>query len=154
MKKMMMVVITMLLTLVCLTAGAETFDIDDYYPLTLEEVNAGILYDPVSHFSYALQADGTIRLVRYIQLDEVEIPETINGIPVSSLGRYAFFNTTVSDIFLPYTDIQIDDFAFVGCGATLWIQSPQRTWNTDTERIQEGISRSAGYRYYVELDGQ
>ena len=125
MKKRLLVTLSVLLTLLWLSGITEAFDLDDYYPLSLQEVNAGILYDPVSRFSYALQADGTIRLVRYIEQKEVDIPETINGIPVSSLGRHAFANTTVSDIFLSTTDIRIDDLAFVGCDATIWIPGSQ-----------------------------
>ena len=132
MKKVLAVIITMLLILACTAVHAEAFNIDDYYPLTPEEVKAGILYDPVSHFSYALQEDGTIRLVRYIQVNQIDIPEEINGIPVSRLGGYAFYNTSVTDIFLSAADIHIDDFAFDGCNATIWIPGNHPTLSTAT----------------------
>lgn len=147
MKKIILVALSLLLSLLWLSGITETFDLDDCYPLTLQEVNAGILYDPVSRFSYALQADGTIRLVRYIEKKEVDIPETINGIPVSSLGRHAFANTTVSDIFLSTTDIRIDDLAFVGCDATIWIPGSQ----LPPDFLPEETCGEHKYKYYTVL---
>ena len=152
MKKALVVILSAFLVLGCRSAGAEAFNIDDYYPLTPEEVNAGILYDPASHFSYALQADGTIRLVRYIQVNEVDIPETINGIPVSSLGRHAFANTTVSDVFLTSANVHIDDFAFAGCNATVWIPGTLATLKQKQEEDDSaGIWGETDCRYYCEL---
>lgn len=147
MKKRLLITLSVLLTLLWLSGITEAFDLDDYYPLTQEEVNAGILYDPVSHFSYALQADGTIRLVRYIEQKEVDIPETINGIPVSSLGRHAFANTTVSDIFLSSTDIRIDALAFVGCDANIWIPGSQLS----PDFLPEEVCSEHKYQYYTVL---
>ena len=61
-------------------------------------------------------------LIRYIGKDAaVEIPETIEGMPVARIAGYAFMDSAGVDVFLPAVTIEIDEDAFTGLCGTLWI---------------------------------
>lgn len=88
-----------------MTAGAETYD---YY----------------GDFHYALLDDGTVKIIGYSKhegnIEEVEIPSTIDGKPVVSIGMEAFLgmdsapSLKISNLIIPDNITSIDEFM---CGA-------------------------------------
>ena len=58
-----------------------------------------------------------IRITSYIgfDFDKIVIPKTIDGLPVISIGKKAFINSTVSKVILPNSLIAILNEAFSGC---------------------------------------
>ena len=86
--------------------------LDTYDLLTPDEVEDGALLDPDSLFAYVLLDDDTIKLTRYTWVNpHVTIPADINGVPVSWIGGYAFMDTPVKEIVLPWGR-NIDSEAF------------------------------------------
>lgn len=67
-----------------------------------------------------------IRITSYIGFDSetVVIPKEINGLPVTSIGKKAFINSTVSKVILPDTVIAILEEAFSGCRQLCHIDLP------------------------------
>lgn len=58
----------------------------------------------------------TISITKYTGDDpRAEVPETIDGLPVTALGAYAFSATQITDIFLPASVKQIGRYAFYNC---------------------------------------
>ena len=67
-----------------------------------------------------------IRITSYIGFDSdtVVIPKMINDLPVTSIGKRAFINSTVSKVILPDTVIAILEEAFNGCRKLCHIDLP------------------------------
>lgn len=65
-------------------------------------------------FSYEVLEDGTACITEYTGSKiSLSVPETINGITVSSIGAYAFHeNNTVLTIFIPDTVTSVGSYAF------------------------------------------
>ena len=72
-------------------------------------------------------ADGCVRISGYKKNDSVvEIPETIDGHPVTKIGDGAFKgNTTVQEILLPAGITSIGPYAFQGCSSLERINIPE-----------------------------
>lgn len=68
---------------------------------------------------YTLSADKTYYIVSKIGTatdTEIFIPSTYNGLPVKSIGTYAFTsNTKLIGITIPNSVVNIDEYAFYGC---------------------------------------
>ena len=77
-------------------------------------------------FSYQDQGNGTVYIVEYKGNDpEVNIPDTIDGKPVTSIGIYAFNNcTVVTSVMIPKSVFCISDNAFAGCTSLTGITIP------------------------------
>ena len=71
-------------------------------------------------YEYVLLEDGTAQIVDYIaEYPTAEIPETIDGNTVTSIGARALADCNYLDaITIPNTVISIGDFAFSGGGVT------------------------------------
>lgn len=68
-----------------------------------------------AHFEYSLTADGAV-ITKYIgNLQNVEIPSSINGRPVRKILEYAFSETNVKSVVLPDSVTELDWFAFYKC---------------------------------------
>ena len=65
-------------------------------------------------YVYQIVEDGKARIVEYIGNDEsLEIPNDLNGIIISKLGKGAFGNG-IKEIFIP-DDVDVEDAAFSNC---------------------------------------
>ncbi len=81
-------------------------------------------------FDYELLDDGTAELTEYFGTDpDFEIPETIDGYTVTSIGKKMFHNIdlyqgVVTSVTLPDTITNIGDYAFSGCKSLTELQLP------------------------------
>lgn len=68
-------------------------------------------------FNYTINSDDTINITGYTGSGEaIDIPETINGRPVTSIGTNAFFNCgSLTAITVPESVTNIGDAAFYSC---------------------------------------
>jgi hypothetical protein len=69
-----------------------------------------------AQFNYATN-DGTITITSYTGSGgDVAIPDTINGLPVTSIGMNAFYNqASVTSVAIPNSVTQVGQQAFVSC---------------------------------------
>lgn len=116
MKRTILAIVFVLMVIFYSVAFADGLTVMDVYSLlTPDEIEDGVMLDPVSFFAYTLLDDDTILLVRYTWVQpHVSVPSSINGTPVSALGAYAFIDTPVQEIELP-CGICIDSDAFSYC---------------------------------------
>ena len=69
-----------------------------------------------AQFTYITNADNTITITRYIGAGgAVNIPATINGLPVTSIGESAFWETALTGVTIPDSVTSIGDLAFEEC---------------------------------------
>ncbi len=68
-------------------------------------------------YSYIVLNDGTVELTQYEGNNEILfLPETINDMPITSIGKNAFTRcTTLSSVTIPESVTNIGDCAFMGC---------------------------------------
>ena len=61
--------------------------------------------------------NGAITITRYTGTgDDVTIPDTTNGLPVTSIGQYAFSShTSLTNVTIPHGIVNIEDYAFSQC---------------------------------------
>lgn len=73
------------------------------------------------------RAGGEVTITRYRWLDEerVQIPETIEGEPVTKIAAHAFPYCYADEIILPQTVTQIGEGAFEGCAYLKTMELPQ-----------------------------
>ena len=101
MKKMLVLLLTLLISATCIHALAER-STEAYYEF--------------EDFDYNLLADGTAKIARYYGGDgELVIPSTLDGIPVTSIGYSAFTDTYVGQVTIPTSVTTIEDRAFAYC---------------------------------------
>jgi hypothetical protein len=76
-----------------------------------------------AQFNYVTNADGTITITEYTGSGAaVTIPSTFNGLPVSSIGDYAFeFCIGLSSVTIPNTVTNIGYSAFIWCSSLTMI---------------------------------
>ena len=80
-------------------------------------------------FEYIIE-NGGITITKYVgKKTSVQIPNTIEQLPVLKIGENAFFESKVKSVTLPQNCIEIDWFAFYGCYAltTVYISSNVET---------------------------
>ena len=80
-------------------------------------------------FEYIIE-NGGITITKYIgKKTSVQIPNTIQQLPVLKIGENAFYDSKVKSVTLPSNCIEIDWFAFYGCYAltTVYISSNVET---------------------------
>ena len=66
-------------------------------------------------FEYIIE-NGGITITKYVgKKTSVQIPNTIEQLPVLKIGENAFFESKVKSVTLPKNCIEIDWFAFYGC---------------------------------------
>ena len=69
-----------------------------------------------AQFNFTTNNNGTITITGYIGSGgAVTIPDTINGLPVTSIGDYAFFGNSLTSITIPNGIISIGVSAFDNC---------------------------------------
>jgi hypothetical protein len=76
-------------------------------------------------FTYTTN-DGTITITKYIGSDEaVTIPSNINGLQVTSVGNYAFYNSTnLTNVSIPNSVTNIGEGAFYACTSLTSVTIP------------------------------
>lgn len=68
-----------------------------------------------AQFTYTTN-DGTITITGYTATEgDVTIPYAINGLPVASIGAWAFYSTTIASVTIPDGVTNIADGAFFDC---------------------------------------
>jgi hypothetical protein len=77
------------------------------------------MFMPSNNFAYII-TNNTITITRYTGTNAaVIIPDTINGLPVTSIGNFAFENKTgVTNVTIPGSVTSIGSDAFLGSGLT------------------------------------
>ena len=84
----------------------------------------------LAQFEY-MTNNGTITITRYTGASgSVVVPDTINGLPVTQIGHYAFqFHFGLTNVTLPGSVTSIEDWAFQSCkGLTsIWIPAGVRS---------------------------
>ena len=69
-----------------------------------------------AQFTYSTNADNTITITGYTGSDgEVDVPNSISGLPVTGIGFGAFESLSVTNVVLPDTVASIGDYAFYSC---------------------------------------
>ncbi|MGI6301958.1 MAG: leucine-rich repeat protein [Verrucomicrobiota bacterium] len=67
-------------------------------------------------FDYEVLEDNTIEIIDYNGSDaEVVIPDTIEGLPVTSIGGRAFYLSGLTSVTIPNSVTSIGDWAFTSC---------------------------------------
>jgi autotransporter-associated beta strand protein len=93
-----------------------------HYRLTATNSNGTTLGEDMTFvnavpFAYT-SANGMVTIAGFTGVDQdVSIPGTISGMPVTRIGNFAFYNrSSVTRITLPASVTSIGDFAFAACG--------------------------------------
>ncbi|MDE6501317.1 MAG: S8 family serine peptidase [Ruminococcus sp.] len=120
---------------ICLDLGEPGKDIYYGYGLpklsNLIEDNSGT----APSIEYTYLDDGTIELTKWtdIMSGTVTVPASFNGIKITSIGRFAFYNCNeITGIILPDTITNIGTFAFSGCESLEEISIPDSVVNIQT----------------------
>lgn len=72
--------------------------------------------DEGGEFDYELSEDGTAEITHYVGGCEVDVPEAIDGHPVTGIAEYAFLQLTdVTKITVPKSVTKIGEYAFDEC---------------------------------------
>ena len=72
-------------------------------------------------FKYKVLSDNTVEIVKYTSFsgtDTMIIPETIDGLPVTSIGKGAFQYASIKTLEIGENITNIGDTSFFGCSAT------------------------------------
>ena len=73
--------------------------------------NNGLIPTDVKYFTYTLNADNTVKITNYDASGgkDVIIPATIDGVPVTVLGRASFWNKGLESVIIPETVKKLED---------------------------------------------
>ncbi len=79
----------------------------------------------LAEFSYRTE-NGSIIITGYAGIcGEVDIPDNVDGLPVTQIGSFAFYeNSTVTSVTLPNSLVTIDSRAFARCANLASITIP------------------------------
>ena len=81
--------------------------------------------DPNTEYKYTINDDSTVTIDRYWGNDSVfEIPDEIDGLPVTKIGNFAFAGSYIASIIIPESVVTIGKNAFEGCGQLTRITIP------------------------------
>ena len=99
---------------------------------------------------YEVTSNGEARLLYGKNPGELRIPDEVEvdgqTYPVTSVGPYAFYERTdITNVYLPSTLREVDDFAFYGCNSQNSIGLPQH-WSDDGSHLV-GIERIGDYAF-------
>ena len=115
--------------------------------------------DESGDFQYSINQDGTAKIQGYLGSDEgVVIPQLLDGIDVTSIGDYAFYNSYISgDITIPEGVTSIEEYAFANCYGTDTIEIPASVSSIGMGAFSGGrlsrINVAADNKYYMQEDG-
>ena len=96
--------------------------------LTAKRAKSALLGSAGSLFDYSIDDEaGTVTIEKYIGSDdEVNIPASIEGRPVTEIGWEAFAQTNVKRVTIPETVTAIETMAFMECEALVSVSLPAR----------------------------
>ena len=78
-----------------------------------------------AQFNYVTNEQGTITITGGCTSGAVTIPSTINGLPVTSIGGYAFVDcTSLTSVTIPDSVTSIEDYAFLDCTSLTSVTIP------------------------------
>jgi hypothetical protein len=99
-------------------------------PQTTDATPAPLTEGP---FSYTVK-DGAVTIVKYTGTEAiVRIPEKINKMPVTLIGKSAFFNCkSITRVALPGGLIQLGDYAFDSCAGVTDVEIPSTVTDIGT----------------------
>ena len=101
-----------------------------------------------AQFNYTTNDDDTITITRYTGPGgDVTIPNAMNGLPVTSIGDYAFFHcTSLTDITIPNSVTSIGQDAFFYCTSLTNVMIPDSVTNIGVEAftICSSLTRDNG----------
>ena len=104
----------------CLRCGVQTGE-------SIREAATQASATPISYFSYK-KLDNGIKITGFKEglPSDVVIPEFIEGIPVTTIGRYAFSNCAgLTSVIIPDSVICVDDYSFRACESLTKIVIPK-----------------------------
>lgn len=123
MKKMLVLLLTLLISATCIHALAER--------------STEAFYES-EDFDYNLLVDGTAEIARYYGGDgELVIPSTLDGIPVTSIGYSAFTDSYVEQVTIPTSVTNLEDRAFAYCFYLTRITIPDSVISIGEEAFRE-----------------
>ncbi len=110
--------------------------------------------------TYTLSYDGTYYEVtdNETTVTSVIIPAEIDGLPVTSIGAWAFDNcTSLTSVEIPDSVTSIGAYAFYGCTSLISIEIPNSVINIETNPFSgcsslESITVESGNEYYHSID--
>lgn len=121
-----------------------------------------VLWDPTVQFEYTTNSDGiSLTVSSYIGYDgTATVPDSINFLPVSSIGADTlYFNDFyVTNIIIPDSVTNIEDFAFEGCGDLAYVNIGSGVANISQQAFIEcyGIVDfivDPNNRFFSDIDG-
>ncbi len=119
---------------------------EDWYDLVLD-INEGVqFYGYTPNFIYALLEDDTITMIKIVVEEDIsglDIPESINGYPVTHIERNAFMSQyTEFYITIPDSVLVIEPGAFIGFNGMFLAEASEKPsgwdddWNEENRAVQ------------------
>ncbi|HTR42725.1 MAG TPA: leucine-rich repeat domain-containing protein, partial [Pseudomonadales bacterium] len=117
-------------------------DLKTKVPALLAALILGLPIAAQAQFTYFTNADNTITITRYAGSSaEVAIPASINGLPVTSIGAFAFdYNSSLTGITIPNSIINIGSYAFSDCDHLNSVTIPDGVINIGNDAFQSCYS--------------
>lgn len=112
----------------------------DSHKLDFYDMNKNVRGVSFKGMDFYISADNYAELTAYNDVSDVlNIPETVEGCQVKSIGAYALFNSAIKSVTIPKTVEEIGEWAFEGCGNLKRITVPPTV-----KTVKEG---ALGYYY-------
>lgn len=96
-----------------------------------------------NNLEYELSYDGTYYTVKglgYSKATKIVIPSTHEGLPVKSIGYYAFNGTNIESVYIPDSVTSIGDYAFQNCSQLKSLTIPASVTTMNTYSMLEGCT--------------
>ena len=125
-----------------------TFQLVDNYPgadggIAVTDVGKSSFTDTYTNnygiWTYTTTTNGTITITAHTGSNSVvTIPDTIYGLPVTSIGGYVFSDcTSLSSITIPNSITSIGDYAFIGCSGLTSFTIPNSVTSIGNHALDE-----------------
>jgi hypothetical protein len=118
-----------------------------------------VLWNPVDQYTY-MTTNGTITITGYIGSDsDVIIPDTLSGLPVTSIGGWAFSYCGLTSVTIPNSVTSIENYAFRDCTnlTGVYFQGNAPTMGLDVFRYDKPtiyyLPETTGWENFSQLTG-